>query len=180
MNRLHVLLAAVILPTTIGLGGPTPAGAQSALTEHTVTLDDDEARYTVDIKQANWLVGTWRGNGFGGTVEEVWLPAAHGQMIGTFRHHRDDDAGFSEIMSLGEFDGQTLLRVKHFNPDFTGWETQEESVDFRFVNSEFRTLRFRGLTLVSPAPDRLEVYIAMRGSDGELREERLQYRRVMP
>lgn len=157
---------------------PSVLAAQSPLTEHTVTLDDPEARYTMEVGDADWLVGTWRGEGFGGTVEEVWLPAAHGQMIGTFRHYRDDDAGFSEIMALGAVDGQTLLRVKHFNPDFTGWETQDESVDFRFVEADVRTLRFRGLTLTSPSSDRLEIYLAMRGSDGEVREELLSYRRV--
>lgn len=170
-------------PTSLALGAllavaVTPLAGQTALTENTITLDDPNARFELDLSEATWLVGTWRGEGFGGTVEEVWLPAAHDQMIGTFRHFRDDDAGFSEIMALGAVDGQTLLRVKHFNPDFTGWETKDESVDFRFVESDLRTLRFRGLTLTSPSPDRLNIYIAMRGGDGQLREELLSYRRV--
>ena len=178
MKSPHPLIRSSAAVLAAGLLAPTLLVAQSSLTEHTLTLDDDAARYTLDIQAADWLVGTWRGEGFGGTVDEVWLPAAHGQMIGTFRHYQEDEPGFSEIMSLGDVDGQTLLRVKHFNPDFTGWETQNESVDFRFVSADFRTLHFRGLTLMSPAPDRLEIYIAMRGSDGVLREEVLSYRRV--
>jgi len=170
------LLALAALTSAVGARG---LAGQSALTEHTLDLDDPEARYSTTIEDLRWLVGTWRGEGFGGTVEEVWLPAAHDQMAGLFRHYQDDDAGFSEIMTLVNVDGQTLLRVKHFNPDFTGWETQNESVDFRLVGDDLRTLHFKGLTLTSPMPDRLEIYIAMRGSDGELREESLVFRRVM-
>lgn len=162
----------------VGLVLPAPLAAQAALTEHTITLDDDDARYVLDLAKAEWLVGTWRGEGFGGTVEEVWLPAAHDQMIGAFRYYGEEEAGFSELMTLAHVDGQTLLRVKHFNPDFTGWETQDESVDFRFVEAGDRILRFRGLTLTSPNPDVLHIYIAMRDGSGQLNEELLHYRRV--
>ena len=178
MNRRQWRLSSIGSCLALLVVGAGPVLGQSPLTEHTLTLDDPEARYELTLDDAAWLVGTWRGEGFGGTVEEVWLPAAHEQMIGAFRYYGQEEEGFSELMTLAHVDGQTLLRVKHFNPDFTGWETQDESVDFRFVRAGSQALHFRGLTLVSPSPDLLKIYIAMRGDDGELLEEALRYRRV--
>jgi hypothetical protein len=178
MNRTRCRLSSIGSCLALWVVGAGPVLGQSPLTEHTVTLDDPDARYALTLDDAEWLVGTWRGEGFGGTVEEVWLPAAHEQMIGAFRYYGQEEEGFSELMTLTHIDGQTLLRVKHFNPDFTGWETQDESEDFRFVGVGHRALHFRGLTLVSASPDVLDIYIAMRGSNGELREEALRYRRV--
>lgn len=175
MNRTLSSIGSCMVLLAVSAG---PVLGQSPLTEHTVTLDDPDARHALSLEDAEWLVGTWRGEGFGGTVEEVWLPAAHEQMIGAFRYYGEEEEGFSELLTLTHVDGQTLLRVKHFNPDFTGWETQNESVDFRFVSAAAKALHFRGLTLMSPSPDVLEIYLAMRGDDGELREEALRYRRV--
>ena len=155
-----------------------PAHAQTPLTEHTFRPETHETPGTLDLADAAWLVGTWTGSGFGGTVEEVWLPPAHGQMIGMFRHYTDAEAGFSEIMSLGAGpDGGTLLRVKHFSPEFEGWEEKDESVDFRFIRADADALYFSGLTLRREGADALKIYIAMdQGGDG-IHEAVLEYTR---
>ena len=38
-----------------------------------------------------WIEGTWVGDGFGGTSEEVWsAPSADGTIMGSFRHFKGD------------------------------------------------------------------------------------------
>ena len=175
MSRL--LRSIIALPAALLLV-PASIGAQSPLTDHTFRLEESESAAVLDLNAASWLVGSWAGTGFGGMVEEVWLPPAHGQMIGLFRYHGEDDAGFSEIMALGERDAGTLLQVKHFSPDFEGWEARDESVDFRFIRADADALYFSGLTLRHAEGDRLRIFIAMRGSDGTTRERVLEYDRV--
>ena len=104
------------------------SSAQSPLTEHTLRLDEsaDVERQAADLSQLTWLVGHWRGEGLGGTVDEMWGPAAAGTMLGTFRLTKDNQVGFTEFFMLSEDDETLVLRLKHFNPDFTGWEAQNE------------------------------------------------------
>ena len=70
-------------------------------------------------------------------------------MIGMFRHFTEQEPGFFEILTLGEVDGQTLLRVKHYNgADHSPWEEKDDWVGFRFIEAEPGVLRFSGLTLM--------------------------------
>lgn len=171
-------VVAIPLASALALGAG-PAHAQTQITEHTLRTEKSEAPGTLDFDDAAWLVGSWTGTGFDGTVEEVWLPPAHGQMLGLFRHFTEAEAGFSEIMTLGEGpDGGTLLRVKHFSAAFQGWEEKDESVDFRFIRADSDALYFSGLTLRREGNDGLKIYIAMSQGDGSAREAVLQYRRT--
>jgi hypothetical protein len=61
------------------------AFAQTSKTEHTFKLDDPEARVPGTLDDVSWMVGSWTGDAFGGTFEEVWNPASLGTMIGMFK-----------------------------------------------------------------------------------------------
>src|SRR5688572_27278838 len=87
------------------------ACAAQAQTERAATIED-----------AAWLAGRWVGEGFGGQMEETWAPPVGGQMVGHFRYWRDGQPQIYEIMLMDVVEGGVRLRVKHFNPDFTGWE----------------------------------------------------------
>lgn len=156
-----------------------PAHAQTKFTQNTYRTEKTETPGTLNFHDATWLIGTWTGTGFGGTVEEVWLPPAHGQMVGMFRHYTEGEAGFSEILQLGEAEegGGTLLRVKHFSPEFEGWEESDESVDFRFIRADSNALYFSGLTLERDGDNGLNIYIAMSQGGGEVQEAVLEYTR---
>ena len=54
-----------------------------------------------DFDQLTWLAGHWRGDGFGGTTEEIWSPAENGVMMGMFRHHKADGSlNFYEFLTI--------------------------------------------------------------------------------
>jgi len=71
-------------------------------------LDEGQAPGKGTISQLNWLTGYWTGIGFGGDVDELWLPAADSSMAGIFRLMHGEQIRFSEYMMIVEADS-TLL-----------------------------------------------------------------------
>ena len=99
------------------------------------------------IEALDWLVGHWKGEGLGGQSEEIIAPALDGQMVGMFRQIKPDGSlMFYEFYQFAEHEGSLILRIKHFNPDFTGWEDKEVSVEFPLVAIEQSAAYFDGLT----------------------------------
>ena len=100
-------------------------------------------------------------------------------MVGYFRLVRDNKPVFYEILTLLEVEGSVDLRLKHVNPDMTGWEEKNGFVTFRFVKQDATGVWFEGLTFRRLGEDRLEAFLALRNrTDGTVREEKLVYRRV--
>lgn len=130
------------------------------------------------LADVRWLSGAWKGKGMGGTTEEMWSEPAGGAMIGTFRLVNGDAVAFYQFLTLVEENGSLTLKLKHFNPDMVGWEEKDRSVSFRLVRLTKTAALFNGLTFKRVGDDRLEIYLAMRGTDGKLREESFQMQRV--
>lgn len=99
----------------------------------------------VSIDDAAWLAGHWVGEGLGGQVEETWSPPQAGQMVGHFRLVRAGAPVFYELMLIDVQEGGLRLRVKHFNPDFTGWEERGAWHAFTPRSAAPDDLRFDGL-----------------------------------
>lgn len=153
------------------------ADAQTKRTEHTFKLDDPAARPTATLADASWLVGSWSGPAFGAMAEEVWNPPSAGSMVGMFKVYKDDTVIFYELIILVEEEGSLSLKVKHFNADFTAWETKEDYVNFRLVSVEEDALHFTGLSFYRITDDELHVYIALT-DNGETTEHKLIYIRT--
>ncbi|MDJ0751527.1 MAG: DUF6265 family protein [Woeseiaceae bacterium] len=166
------VLAAALVVALFGT-----ASAQTAVTEHTVRLDDAERRPPATLEDVSWLVGAWKGEAFGGTFEEVWNPPSKGSMIGFFKFMGDDAVGFYELLLLVEEEGSLSLKVKHFNPDFSAWEEKEEHVDFRFVSASEDVIHFSGISFYRMSRNEIHAWIRMRNGD-RIGEEKLVYRRV--
>ena len=153
------------------------ADAQSARTEHTFRLDDPDARPPGTFEDAAWLVGSWSGPAFGAMAEEVWSPPSAGSMVGMFKVYKDDTVLFYELIVLVEEEGSLSIKVKHFNADFTAWETKDDYVRFRLVSVEEDALHFTGLSFYRITDDEVHVYIALT-ENGETTEHKLIYIRT--
>lgn len=107
------------------------------------------------LKQVDWLVGQWVGEGIqGAPAMESWLPPTGPTMVGTFV--QETGGGiimFTEHMYLMEEAGTLVLRLKHFNADLTGWEEKGEMLTFRLVAIEPCAAFFNALTLRCADPD---------------------------
>jgi len=136
-----------------------------------------DAPRAATIEDAEWLSGRWVGEGLGGEMEEIWSPPVGGQMVGHFRLVRDGAPVFYELMLLDIADGGLRMRIKHFNPDFTGWEEKDAWVTFAPVSVSAEELVFSSLRIVRQGEDSLLMYLRIRYADG-VREEVLRFNRT--
>jgi hypothetical protein len=65
-----------------------------------------------------WIAGTWTGTGLGGISEEMWMPAAGGAMLGSFRVLKDGAVAFYELLTLLERDNTVVTLQRR--PDRVG------------------------------------------------------------
>jgi len=116
-----------------------------------------------DVPEYAWLAGSWSGDGFGGTSEESWsLPSPDGTMMGMYRHlDAEGKITFYEFLILDE----TGLRLKHFTPDFIGWETKEEFVTFEMVKYNKDIIELKGLIFERKSENEMEIRLKLRKGD---------------
>lgn len=129
------------------------------------------------VDELAWLAGSWIGEGLGGTVREVYSPPMGGIMTGHFIYQRGDEPGFFEILSIAEVDGSLVYRLKHFNPDLTGWEEKGEVVEFPLVDREDDAFFFNGLTIRKEGEDGMVAAVRIDRGDAGIGEAVFRYRR---
>jgi hypothetical protein len=149
------------------------AAAAAALAVPAWSLAQDAA----GIEAAAWLAGRWVGEGLGGQVEETWAPAVDGRMVGHFQLVRDGAVAFYELMLIDEVEGGLRLRVKHFEPDFVGWEEKDGWHAFEPKGATEDALAFNGLTLRRTGEDTAEFVVQLQYEDG-VRDEVLRVTRA--
>ena len=154
----------------LAMSGLESLDAQSHRTEHTIRLDSGMASPPATLADVAWLQGHWRGPGLGGITEEFWMEPSGGAMPGVFRTVADGEVIFYEMFALTEHEGSLVLRLKHFNPDMTGWEDKEEMVRFRLAHIEPGLIQFNSLTYRLVTEDTMRIHVAVRQRDGSLEE----------
>jgi hypothetical protein len=157
-----------------------PAFAQQRLTEHTLRLAPGEKSPPATIADAAFLVGHWTGKGLGGTFEEVWTAPQQGAMVGMYRGLKADGSpSFYELLTIRETAGSIEVRLKHFNPDMTGWEEKAEVVTMPFVGKRDGVVHFDGMAFQVTGSDTISCYLAIENKkDGSVREATFTYTRV--
>ena len=160
---------------TLLLGVTLAAPALAAETRSASPGAEAPAAALADL---SWMVGSWEGEGLGGVVRETYSPPADGQMPGHFRSLKDGKAQFYELVMIAEVGNSLEYRVKHFNPDMTGWEEKAQVVRFPLVAVEKDAWFFNGLTIRRTGPDSATHFVRISGKDGSSREMSFTYSRV--
>jgi hypothetical protein len=170
MTRPALLALSTVLAATPGMAQEP---AIRPHTSNTLTAPASVPSPPAALRDLAWLAGDWHGTGLGGQTDEAWSAPAGGAMMGMFRLVRDGKVVFYEFLTLVEHEGSLLLKLKHFNPDLTGWEEKANFVTFRLLKTTPDAAYFGGLTFRRAGADRLEIFLALRDSaTGTLREER--------
>ena len=138
---------------------------------NTLKLKESATRPIAKISDMSWYVGRWVGEGFGGELEENFGPAMGNSMIGSFRMIQKGQPIFYEFVAIVEEDNTLAYKVKHFNPDLTGWETKDKYVSFPLVKMGEQIAWFDGMTIKRVA-DELTIYLVV-NNDGKISEEKL-------
>lgn len=147
-----------------------------SLAQNTIALGEDSSP-NATLSDVEWIQGHWRGEAFGGKIEEIWSPPLGGSMMGSFKMVMKDEVSFYELMHIQENEGTLLLQIRHFNQDFTGWETQNESVDFALVKMDKNHLYFDGLTFEKISKDQMNVHVLVSEKGEEPKEATFRYNR---
>ncbi len=129
---------------------------------------NNEEEKIVSFDDFGWLVGFWEGEAFGGNFEEVWLPASGGSMCGTFKLMTNNNVNFYEIFTITIDSTGPVLRLKHFNADFTGWEEKDEIVTFPFISASDGELHFDGLIYRKRSEKTMQIILKIKNSDGKI------------
>lgn len=153
--------------------------AQDKQTEHTLKLSAGQKSPAATLAEMDWLVGHWMGNAFGGVSEEIWAKSAGGAMMGMFRQVNDGKTVFYELMTLVEENETILIRLKHFNPNLTGWEEKDKTVSFKYVGKKDGVIHFEGMAFKPEGKDAVTIYVAIGQKDGSVHEEEFRYKRVV-
>lgn len=143
-------------------------------TANTLKLKEGAKSPTAKISDLDWYVGRWIGKGFGGDLEENFGPAMGNSMVGSFRMVQDGTPIFYEFIAIIEENGTLAYKVKHFNPDLTGWEAKDKYVTFPLVKMGENEVWFDGLTIKREG-DATILYLALK-EEGKVSEEKLTMR----
>lgn len=131
--------------------------------------DYESTHQTTNISDFNWLQGHWKGFGFGGKCDEIWLPAMDNALHGIFRFSMADKLIFTEYMIIEKLEDNIYVKLKHFNRDLSGWEDKDEWMKFPFIKLEGQTAYFNGLTYKRDG-NRLFIYLKMKKNDDHIIE----------
>jgi len=122
------------------------------------------------VEQLGWLEGYWTAEKWGGTVDEYWSSPAGNSIIGMFRFVNDGEVQFTEHWMISEYDGKLSLRLRHFNPDFTGWEEKDEFVEFPLIEMGEYFIQFEGLIYELTGKNEMTVTLDMKQGDKIVQE----------
>lgn len=139
-----------------------------------------EAPGSASLADAAWLIGTWSGTGIeGAEAHESWLAPSGDTMVGLFV--QETAAGgimFSEHMYLMEQAGSLAVKLKHFNPDLTGWEDKDGMITFRLIAAEPCALYFNALTYRCDGTGGMVVTVRMKSNAPEPQELVFRFKRL--
>ena len=115
---------------------------------HTMSLDSSAQSPAAQIQQLHWITGHWVSTGPDGYLEEVWLPAQGGAMLGSFQWIKEGEVYLYELLMISEKDGSLLLSLRHFDDQLHAWEEKESPMTFGLVKLEERKAFFNNFTFV--------------------------------
>lgn len=119
----------------------------------------DPTHVPFNIEDYSWLAGSWTGDGFGGISHETWAEPVNGTMMGMYRHiNAEGELVFYEFLLLDE----TGMRLKHFNPDLTGWEEKDDMTTFEMVSYSKDKIEMKGLTLEKRSDTEMVISLKMK------------------
>ena len=129
------------------------------------------------IEQFAWLAGYWEGEGMGGKIEDIWMPPRDGVILGAFRLTKPDGKGFYELFAIEEHEGSLRFVVKHFHPNWVGWEEKDKALMMPLRRIDGDAFDFGGLVFKREGSDQLVVELTIRSKDGSRRTESLRFRK---
>lgn len=145
--------------------------------QNTLSFEEGAVSPKADLSQVSWIAGHWKGEAFGGIVEEIWSPPLGGSMMFSFKHILDGKVNFYELGHIQEIAGSLIYQLKHFGGDLKGWEEKEEVVSAKLVQLAKNRVYFDDFTFEKISDNEINIYVVL--ENGEQSEElKFNYKRV--
>ncbi len=144
----------------------------------TIPYDESLGSPRATLESLKWLPGSWKGEALGGTTEEVWTPPSGGSMMCVFKLIVDDKVSFYELVTIVELNETLLLRLKHFDKNLHGWETKDETIDFRLVKITPDRVYFDEFTFERISENEINIYVMIGSQDGSPEEVKFNYHKA--
>lgn len=129
------------------------------------------------IEDVSWISGYWKGEIWGGHFEEVWSYPTAGSMMASFKFVENNQVKFYELMTISEYEGSLILKLKHFGPDLSGWEEKDHSMDFKLVRLTKNAAYFEGYTYEQVGKNEMHVYVVI-DNKGKKQETKFVFKRL--
>jgi len=128
-------------------------------------ISQTEGKLEPKLENITWISGTWKGEAFGGIVEEIWSEASGRSMMASFKLINDGKVTFYEIEIIREVENSLVLQLKHFGNDLKGWETKDETVNFPLKEITPNKVVFEGMTFEKIGDNGMNVYVDIKNED---------------
>jgi len=94
--------------------------------------------------------------------------------MGMFRF--TDENGDVQFLEFWVLDASGM-KLKHFDPEFVGWEEKDDFVNFEMIKSEPNKVTMKGLIYERTPENTLKIALDMQQDDGKLTTERFELQR---
>jgi len=158
----------------------SPDGDKIAIVGESISKEepiDPNKKLEPKLENIAWIAGTWRGEAFGGIVEEIWSEPSGGSMMASFKLINDGKVSFYEIEIIREVENSLILQLKHFNNDLKGWETKDETVDFPLIEITANKVTFEGMIFEKVNHKEMNVYVDIHNKDGSVEKIKFNYKK---
>jgi hypothetical protein len=98
-------------------------------------------------------------------------------MMFSFKLVDENGISFYELGHIIEKDNTILMQLKHFDTALKGWETKEETIDFKLVKLEPGVVYFDGLTMEKIDENHINVYVIVGNEKEKAKEVLFAYER---
>ncbi|WP_298903316.1 DUF6265 family protein [uncultured Psychroserpens sp.] len=152
-------------------------GMSFCVTAQTATTETKDS-LAPKLENIKWISGNWKGEAFGGQVEENWSEPSGGSMMATFKLINDGRVSFYEIEIIREIENSLVLQLKHFDNDLKGWETKNETVDFPLIKITPTQVIFEGMSFEKVSANEMNVFVDIKNEKGEVDIVKFNYKKA--
>lgn len=142
-----------------------------------IGLNAQEQILEPKLENIKWISGNWKGEAFGGQVEEHWSEPSGGSMMATFKLINDGKVSFYEIEIIREVENSLILQLKHFDSDLKGWETKNETVDFPLKKITENRVVFEGMSFEKVSDTEMNVFVDIENEKNEVEVIQFKYKK---
>ena len=102
------------------------------------------------IEDLEWLAGNWKGEGFGGTAEEYWMPLQGNSMMANFRLVVEGSNNVYETLLIEESEEGVFYRFKHYSPGLKAWE--DAPLVYKLTDADMNYALFEAVERIKGKP----------------------------